>query len=252
MIYVDGRVFGEHHVLAAEGVDANGEKHVLGIAPGSSENHHVAKDLLQSLIERGLDPERPRLFVIYGSKALRKAILELFGPDKPVQRCRAHKLRNVVERLPKEERDQTKNAMRVAWRLDEKEGKQKLQTLASWLEHQDHPDAAASLREGMDEMFTVNRQGLPSALRRCLATTNIIENPNGGVRRRTGRVSRCRDSSMILRWTAASLLECETGFRKIMGYKDLWLLKAKLDELAQERAAKRSAEKTLAPAGKAA
>jgi transposase-like protein len=97
---------------------------VLGIAPGSSENHHVAKDLLRNLIDRGLDPERARLFGIDGSKALRKkAILELFGPGTPVQRCRAHKLRNVVERLPKEERDQTKNAMRAAWRLDEKEGR---------------------------------------------------------------------------------------------------------------------------------
>jgi transposase-like protein len=142
--------------------------------------------------------------------------------------------------------------MRAAWRLDEKEGKAKLETLASWLEHQDHPDAANSLREGMDEMFTVNRLGLPSALRRCLATTNVIENPNGGVRRRTGRVTRWRDSGMILRWTAASLLECEPGFRRIMGYKDLWLLKARLDELAQERAANRSGRKALAPAGKAA
>ena len=190
--------------------------------------------------------------MIDGSRALRKAILELFGPDTPVQRCRAHKLRNVLERLPKDERDQTRSAMRAGWRLEEKEGREKLETLASWLDHQDHRDAAASLREGMDEMFTVNRLELPAALRRCLATTNIIENPNGGVRRRTSRVTRWRDSSMILRWTAASFLDCESGFRKIMGYRDLWILKAKLDDLARERADNRPEPAVLAPSGEAA
>lgn len=116
VVYVDGLVFADHHVLAAVGVDAGGEKHVLGIAPGSSENYHVAKDLLHSLIDRGLDPDRPRLFVIDGSKALRKAVLELFGPDTPIQRCRIHKLRNVVERLPKggARPDEERDAGRVA------------------------------------------------------------------------------------------------------------------------------------------
>jgi putative transposase len=106
----------------------------------------------------------------------------------------------VVERLPKEKCDQTKNTMRAAWRLDATKGKEKLEKLASWPEGQDHSDAAPSPREGMDEMFTVNRLGFPPALRLFLATMNSIENPNGGVRRRTGRVTRWCGSSIILRW----------------------------------------------------
>jgi len=233
-VYVDGMSFGDHHVLSAVGVEAGGEKHVLGVAPGSSENYHVAKDLLQDLIDRGMKPDRLRLFVIDGSKALRKAILELFGPDNPIQRCRTHKLRNVTERLPREERADATKKMRAAWRLEPKAGMEKMETLARWYEMEDRPDVAASLREGLEETFTINRLGLPSTLGRCLATTNIIENPSGGVRLRTRRVTRWRDSKMILRWCASAFLECEERFRRIMGYRDLWILDARLKELAGE------------------
>ncbi len=106
-----------------------------------------------------------------------------------------------------------------------------------------HPSAAASLREGLAETFTVNRLGLPGALRRCLCTTNVIESPNSGIRRRTGRVTRWTDGSMVLRWVASALIETEESFRRIMGYEQLWMLKTHLDnpsesqEVAQERKA---------------
>ena len=74
VIYLDGIQFGAHHVLAAVGVDTDGKKHVLGMREGGSENTEVTTALLQDLVERGLDPKRRRLFVIDGSKALRKAI----------------------------------------------------------------------------------------------------------------------------------------------------------------------------------
>jgi putative transposase len=234
VVYLDGMVFGDHHVLAAMGVDREGVKHVLGVAPGSSENYHVAKDLLCDLVERGLSTRQLRLFVIDGSKALRKAILELFGPHNPIQRCRAHKLRNVTERLPREKRADTKQRMRAAYRLDADDGIAKLMTLAAWLDKDGHPDAANSLREGLEETFTINRLGLSSSLARCLGSTNIIENPNGGVRTRTRRVSRWQDPQMALRWSATAFIECEKKFRKIMGYRDLWMLIAKLKELEQQ------------------
>ena len=100
-VWIDGIVVDDHHILAAVGVDAQGEKHLLGLAQGSSENAQVAKDLLSSLIGRGIGPDQVRLFVIDGSKALRSAIEELFGGQAKVQRCRIHKMRNVTERLPK-------------------------------------------------------------------------------------------------------------------------------------------------------
>ena len=181
MIYIDGMVFGEHHVISAVGVDAQGHKHVLGIQPGATENAAAAEDLLNQLVARGVKPDVKRLFVIDGAKALRAAIHRVFGSQHPVQRCRNHKIRNVVERLPEEQKDQVKAALRASYRLEAKEGMARLRKLAAWLE-QEHPVAAASLREGLEECFTINRLGVPPSLHRCLATTNLIESPQSGVR----------------------------------------------------------------------
>lgn len=233
VVYIDGIIFGEHHVIVAVGVDTGGRKHVLGIKQGATENAVVVKALLEDLVERGLSPERRRLFVIDGSKALRSAIFQVFGAEAAVQRCRTHKVRNVVDQLPKHLKDQVKAAMRAAYRLDATEGIARLKKQASWLE-KEYPDAAASLLEGLEETFTINRMGLPPQLKKCLATTNVIENPNGETRRRTNRVSRWTDGAMVLRWAASSYLDAEKHFRKIIGFKDLWMLKAALDEGSQK------------------
>lgn len=228
VVYIDGIIFGEHHVIVAVGVDTSGRKHVLGLKAGATENGVVVKELLEDLVERGLRADRRRLFVVDGSKALRSAIAAVFG-KAPVQRCRAHKVRNVVSYLPESLKDQVKAAMRAAYKLDAKDGIARLKKQASWLE-KEYPDAAASLLEGLDETFTINALGLGPKLRKCLATTNVIENPNGETRRRTNRVSRWRDGAMVLRWAAASYLDAERHFRKIIGHEDLWMLKAALDE----------------------
>jgi transposase-like protein len=228
IIYIDGVFFGEQCVLAAVGVDDQGKKHVLGIREGATENSAAVKDLLQDLVARGVNPNRRRLFVIDGSKALRAGINAVFGADMPVQRCRNHKLRNVLERLPEAEQNQARSLIRAAWKLDAKSGMARLEKLAQWLERE-HPDAAQSLREGMAECFTINRLDVPLSLHRCLATTNLIESPQAGVRMKTKRVCRWRDQAMVKRWAGAAFLATETSFRRIMGYRDLWALKAILD-----------------------
>lgn len=230
VVYVDGIQFGAQHVLAAVGVDATGEKHVLGLRQGASENHVVVAALLDDLVERGLDPTRRRLWVIDGSKALRKAIDQVFGSEHPVQRCRNHKLRNVLGHLPKDQHPQIKSAIRAAWKLEASDGEQKLEGLARWLER-DHPSAAASLREGLGEMFTINRLGLPPRLRRCLGSTNIIDSTHSGGRQKTRRVTNWKNGAMALRWAAAAFVETEKSYRKIIGYDQLWILKAHLDDL---------------------
>lgn len=227
VIYIDGIVVSGHHIIAAVGVDEAGDKHLLGLALGASENALVVKDLLRAMIERGLDAQLSYLFVIDGGAALRSAIDEMFGQRAHVQRCRTHKLRNVLDRLPKTEAAQTKAVMMAAYKLAPKDGMAKMKKQAQWLERE-HPDAAASLLEGLHETFTVNALGLPPTLMRCLCTTNIIENPNGIVRRTSRRVTRYRDANMALRWSAAGFLEAEKSFRKIQGIKDLWILKAEL------------------------
>ena len=235
VVYVDGIQVGGHHVLAALGVDAEGNKRILGVREGASENAVVALGLLESLVERGLDPGRARLFVLDGSKALRAAAGQVFGSGCLVRRCRNHKMRNVVGHLPKELHDQARAVLRAAWKLDAKEGGARIEQFASWVETR-HPDAAGSLREGLDELFTVSAIGLTPALKRCLGTTNVIDNAHSGMRRRTGRVTRWRDGSMAVRWTAAAFLDAEKGYRGIMGHKDLWILKAHLDETGQSHA----------------
>lgn len=229
IIYLDGLIFGEHHVIAAMGVDVQGHKHVLGLTDGASENAGACKALLEDLVARGVEPGRRRLFVIDGSKALRSAIEAVYGKDNPVQRCRSHKVRNVLDQLPKEQRETGKATMRAAYRLEPAEGKARLEQLARWYE-KDWPQAAASLREGLDETFTINRIDLPGKLRRCLATTNLIESPGSGVRLRTRRVCRWKDGAMVLRWAASAYLATEKSFRRIMGFQQLWMLKSYLDE----------------------
>jgi len=236
VIYIDGMMFGEHHVISAVGVDRAGHKHVLGIQPGATENAAAVEDLMQQLVARGVNPKAKRLFVIDGAKALRAAIAKVYGPQHPVQRCRNHKIRNVVERLPEEQKDQAKAAMRASYKLEAKEGMARLRKLADWLE-QEQPAAANSLREGLEECFTVNRLGIPPSLHRCLATTNLIESPQSGVRMRTRRVCRWRDTAMVARWAAASFLATEKNFRRIMGWKDLWQLEAILGRRTMDTAA---------------
>ena len=233
IVYLDGMVYGEHHVLGAVGVDRKGFKHALGMRLGSSENAVVAKDLLADVVARGLDPEVMRLYVLDGSKALRKAVKEVFGDYAVVQRCRTHKLRNVLAYLPQHLQDQVAAVIRAAYKLPYKEGLARLKTQAAWLQ-KEHPQAAGSLLEGLEETFTVNRLGLTATLMKCLTTTNIIENPNGTVRRQTRRVSRWQDGTMVLRWAASSFLNAESKFRRVSGYRELWMLENALKSLLIE------------------
>jgi len=234
IVYIDGIQFGQVHVIAALGVDSQGYKHVLGLREGASENATVVKDLLTDLVDRGLDPNRRRLFVIDGSKALRKGIDEVFGSDNPIQRCRNHKIRNVLGYLPDERKADVQAAMKAAFKLEADKGIAKLKKLAEWFSRE-YPSAAGSLLEGLEEMFTINRLGLPKSLRRCLSSTNVIESPYSGVRQKTGRVRRWRDGQMVLRWTASALLSIEKRMRRIMGYQQLWILEAALNELNEEK-----------------
>lgn len=234
VIYIDGLIFGDYTMIGAVGVDLEGNKHVLGIREGATENSTVITELLEDIVSRGVDPKRKMLFVIDGSKALRAAINAVFGSNQPVQRCRAHKLRNVLDYLPKDQRAQVKSVLRAAWKLGPKEGMARVKKLAAWLDNS-YPSAAASLMEGLEECFTINRLDLPPSLHRCLATTNIIESPHAGVRIQTRRVTHWQNGKMVLRWMASAFIRTEKRFNKIMGHRDLWALEAILNPSATAR-----------------
>lgn len=226
-VLLDGLETGGCSTIIAVGIDASGGKHALGLVEGTTENKAVAADLLRSLIERGLDPNVRRLFVVDGAKALKAAIREIFGTDQPIQRCRVHKKRNVLERLPKTKQAYVKSAMNAAWKLPEVQGVAKMKELAAEL-RVNHPDAANSLLEGLEETFTVNTLGLPPLLVLSLATTNLIENPNGAIRQAIRRTKRFNGADHAKRWVASVLLEAELNFRTLKGFKDLWILQAAL------------------------
>jgi putative transposase len=231
VIYIDGLIFGKYTMIGAIGVDAQGHKHVLGIREGATENAAVVTALLEDVVARGVDPKRKMLFVIDGSKALRAAINTVFGADQPVQRCRAHKLRNVLGYLPKDQQAQVKSVLRAAWKLPPKEGMARIKKLAAWLDNS-YPSTASSLLEGLEECFTINRLDIPPALHRCLATTNIIESPHAGVRIQTRRVTHWQNGKMVMRWMASAFLRTEKRFNRIMGHRDLWALEAILNPSA--------------------
>lgn len=189
-LMLDGIVCGAHTVLVALGIDATGKKHVLGLWEGATENAAACKSLLSSLVDRGLRTDRSLLVVIDGSKALSKAVRDVFGKRALIQRCQVHKKRNVLEHLPERERDSIGAAISSAYRCrDPERALQLLTDLARRLERK-HPGAAASLREGLEETLTVLYFGLSDALQRTLATTNPIENVNSTARRVSRNVKR--------------------------------------------------------------
>ena len=231
VIMLDGIYLSDHLLIVALGIDAGGYKHVLGLAEGSTESEGVCRSLLGSLVDRGVKIERARLFVIDGSKGVRKAIRSVFGTWALVQRCQIHKLRNVLDHLPESKRGWVRAAIRRAWAADSAdEARQKLEHLAGQLE-ETHPGAAASVREGLEETVTVRDLGLGGWLLKTLNSTNPIENLNGGLRRLTRNVKRWRGGSMAQRWGATALMEAEKGFRRIKGHRDLPQLLKALDTL---------------------
>ncbi|MBF0423122.1 MAG: IS256 family transposase [Magnetococcales bacterium] len=230
VILIDGLVIEDHTMVAALGIDATGVKHPLSLAMGSTENHTVVQALLDDLEERGMAADRARLFLLDGSKALRKAVRNTYGPLALIQRCQAHKSRNIVDRLPEALKISVRKTIRQAWDTDNPELAEKiLRNLAHRLESV-NPQAAASVLEGLDEMLCLVRLGLPAELRRSLATTNAIENMMGTIRNVTRNIKRWRHGKMALRWTATAILEAQKGFRRIRAHKQLSVLAVKLAE----------------------
>ena len=239
-LLIDGVHFAEQVVLAAVGIDVDGAKPPLGLREGATENAAACKALLEDLIERGLPPDRAILVVIDGAKALRRAVVDTFGERAFIQRCQVHKRRNVLDALSERRRASVRTALIQAYASrDPKRAHRLLENLAHKLESA-YPGAAASLREGLSETLTVMGMHLSEGLERVLSSTNLIENLFSRVREIARRVKRWQGGTMILRWTAAGVLEAERHFRKVAGYRALPRLAAVLHahDVAIERSRK--------------
>ena len=231
-VFIDGQEYAGETMVVALGVTEQGEKRILGLRQGATENAEVVTSLLEDLRERGLDTSVATLFVLDGAKALHAAVKRVFGKRAVIQRCQVHKARNVKAHLAEKHHDQLATQLAAAYSETSYErALESLQTTAAWLRRLS-PAAAASLREGMEETLTVVKLGVPELLRRTLATTNPVESALSVTVKVTGRVKRWRDGDMRLRWCTAGLLRAEERFRRVKGHKQLPLLVAALERLA--------------------
>lgn len=227
-LLIDGVHVGDHCLIVALGIAADGQKHALGLWDGSTENATVCQDLLANLESRGLRTDRSLLVILDGSKALRKAVRAIFGDAALVQRCQVHKTRNILEYLSDRQRPWAQAILRRAYQsADVKTAQRLLLDLARRLETE-YPSAAESVREGLDETLTVLTLNLSPRLRRSLATTNAAESLLSRTRHVKRNVKRWRGGQMMLRWVAAGVLEAVKGFRRLKGYADMPMLVAAL------------------------
>jgi transposase-like protein len=233
-LLIDGVHFADHCVVVALGIDATGRKHPLGLWSGSTENAGICQTLLANLQERGLHTDRSLLVILDGSKALKKAVQDVFGAAAWIQRCQVHKVRNVLAHLPKVQHARVRGMLQRAYQsADLSHARRILMQLSRQLQTS-YPSAAASVEEGLDETVTVLALPVIERLRRSLATTNAIENVIGHLRYVHHNVKRWRHGRMVLRWAAAGLTEAAKGVRRIKGASDLPRLVAALRQRDQE------------------
>lgn len=235
IMFIDGFTFGQHTLVAALGVTDDGTKVPVGVVEGSTENAAVCTRLVADLADRGLDCSDGVLFVIDGSKALTKAIRDVFAGNAVIQRCQRHKEENILEHLPEDQRPWVRRKLREAWAVDDADAaKRQLTRLAATLDKK-RPGAAASLREGLDETLTIIRLGITGTLRKTVFSTNPVESMISICRDHASNVKRWRGGHMALRWAAAGMLSAESQFRRVKGYRDIpRLLDALEDAVADE------------------
>lgn len=230
-IMIDGVHIGGRTVIVALGIDSSGKKHIIGIREGNTENSIVVKDLLSSLIERGLSKENPILFIIDGSKALRKAISSCFSPQALVQRCTIHKGRNVCEYLPKNNHSEFyRKWKRINSMTNYSDALKEYKSLLLWIESINY-QAATSLKEADNETLTVIKLGIPLLLRKTLHSTNPIETVFSQAKPNISRVKNWTGTDQISRWVASTSIRIEEKFRTIKGYKQIPLLKENMKTL---------------------
>jgi len=243
VVLIDGIILGDHTVLIALGIDIEGKKQILGLREGHTEHSRVVKALLRDLVARGLDPDRARLFVIDGAQALTSALRTVFGPLAAIQRCQFHKQRNILGHLPEHLHANVTSVLRDSWAAgDAALAQRQLKRLATSLEP-NHPGAAASVREGLDDTLTLQRLGIHGVLYTKLRTTNAIENFNSAIATYSRNVKRWRNGAMVVRWVSGAIVEAERKFRRVHGWRDITTLVSALGDLeaTQEAATERVA-----------
>ena len=235
-IMIDGIGFGERTIVAALGIAKNGKKCLLGIREGDTENWELCKDLFENLIGRGLCIGHEILFVIDGSKALKKAIKKVFGKLAFIQRCIRHKERNIIKYLPKERHNEFYRRWKKLhglndYALAEKEYKE----LFTWLEN--ISDACSnSLAEAEMDTLTVIKLKVSPLLKKTLLSTNPLESMFSVVAAKKARVKNWRSSKdQASRWAAATGLDAEKRSHRVAGCLHLEKLTKEMEKIKLEK-----------------
>ena len=235
VIFIDAQPYAGEMMVVALGITLSGEKRLLGLRQGATENATVCTSLLEELRERGVQADVPTLFVLDGAKALRSAVNRVWGKFAVVQRCQVHKKRNVEAHLPDKHHDELRRQLNGAYHeTDYRQAIKSLRTTVAWLRRL-NPDAAASLEEGLEETLAVVRLGVPELLRKTLSTTNPIESAFSMAEAATRRVKRWRDGDMRQRWCVAGLLDAERRFNRVKGYRHMHTLLDALDRIVHPK-----------------
>jgi transposase-like protein len=226
---IDGTCFDDQQLITVLGVTVHGQKLVLGLRQGATENTTVVKQVLGDLRERGVDFEVPRLYVLDGGKALQAAVRQTAGKAGIVQRCQVHKIRNVVEHLPEEHQSHVRQKMQSAYRMrDYGDARRALDLLLRELMDL-NPSAARSLEEGREETLAVHRLRVSPTLRTSLASTNLIESTFSIVETVCRNVKRWHSGDQYLRWVGSGLLWAESRWNRVHGYREIPLLVKELE-----------------------
>lgn len=231
VIFIDAQPYAGEMMVVALGITTAGEKCLLGLRQGATENATVVTSLLEELRERGVRTDVPTLFVLDGAKALRAAVIRVWGKFAVIQRCQVHKRRNVEAHLPDKHHEELGRRLNAAYHeTNATQALALLRATVGWL-RRISPAAAASLEEGLEETLTVIRLGVPELLRKTLATTNPIESAFSVAESVTRRVKRWRDGDMRQRWCVAGLVDAESRFNRVKGHKHLPQLLTALDRI---------------------
>jgi putative transposase len=231
VILIDGTNEGQQLNIVAVGIAEDGTKHLLGIEQGATENATVCTHLLQDLIDRGLDPDGEYLFLLDGSKALKKAVKLVFGQNSLIQRCLEHKIRNILDYLPEQHKSRIRSRLRAAWSMNSyKDAKAALKKICTTL-RSINETAEESLLEALEDTLTLHKLETPKQLRRSLQTTNIIESWNSVAKNFTQQVKKWKNADHVKRWLTAGMLEAERRSHKIEGFAHLKQLKENMHNL---------------------
>ena len=229
-IIIDGKTFAKEQMVIAVGITITGRKVFLGFVQTATENALVCKEFLQYLIDRGLLYRQGILFIIDGSKGIRKAITNVFGIYALIQRCQWHKRENVVSYLPKSKQASMRKKLQHAYEKPTyKEALNELNKCRSELALLNQ-SAVRSLDEGLEETLTLHQLGVFDVLGISLKTTNCLESINAQLSRLFNRITYWKNSEQKHRWLASALLAIEPNLRRIKGYTALPQLRCALQK----------------------